>query len=51
MFRERREENIPDPTYDIDGDGQVSLRDYFLAKTFDKDKDGRLNTAEKQAAD
>ena len=40
----RYRESIPDPTFDVDGDGQVSQRDYFLAKHFDKDKDGKLNT-------
>ena len=42
----RYRESIPDPTFDVDGDGQVSQRDYFLAKHFDKDKDGKLNAEE-----
>ena len=42
----RYRELIPDPTFDVDGDGQVSQRDYFLAKHFDKDKDGKLNAEE-----
>ena len=46
----RHREKVPDLTYDLDGDGQVSQRDYFLAKHFDKDKDGRLNTQEREAA-
>ena len=41
-FRER----IPHPTFAVDGDGAVSQRDYFLAKQFDKDQDGKLNTEE-----
>jgi len=28
---------LPDPSFDIDGDGFVSMTDLFLAKRFDKD--------------
>ena len=28
----RREEKKPHKTFDLDGDGQVSQKDYFLAK-------------------
>ena len=28
----RRQEKVPDKTFDLDGDGQVSQKDYFLAK-------------------
>ena len=42
--------NIPDITYDLDGDGSVNERDYALAKMFDKDGDGKLNHEEYQAA-
>lgn len=31
-------------TFDLDGDGIVGNRDMFIAKIFDKDGDGRLNT-------
>ena len=41
---------MPHISYDLDGDGQVGGRDYVIAKHFDKDGDGRLNTAEKQSA-
>jgi len=41
----------PDISYDIDGDGSVSQKDYFLAKHFDVDKDGKLNTQEKKNAE
>ena len=37
----RKYEGIPHPSFDVDGDGQVSHKDYFLAKIFDKDKDGK----------
>ena len=39
----RRAEKRPDITFDLDGDGHVGDRDYFLSKHFDKDKDGKLN--------
>ena len=41
---------MPHISYDLDGDGQVGGRDYVIAKHFDKDEDGRLNTTEKKAA-
>jgi len=34
----------------LDGDGYVGGRDLVIAKYFDMDKDGRLNTAEKENA-
>ena len=42
--------DLPHPSYDLDGDGIVGARDYFLAKRFDQDQDGRLNTGEKNNA-
>ena len=38
----------PDITYDIDGDGAVSQKDYFIAQKFDLNKDGILDSQEKQ---
>jgi hypothetical protein len=43
MMKERKKARIPDITYDLDGDGVVNDRDLFIAKFFDKDKDGKLN--------
>ncbi len=38
----------PDITYDIDGDGVVSQKDYFIAQKFDFNQDGILDSQEKQ---
>lgn len=40
----RRSVKVPHISYDLDGDGYVGGRDYIIAKQFDKDGDGRLNT-------
>lgn len=50
MQARRRKDNIPDISYDLDGDGIVGNRDYVLAKMFDKDKDGKLNAEETKSA-
>lgn len=50
---------MPHISYDLDGrlpfsflgDGIVGGRDLVLSKIFDKDKDGRLNTEERQHAE
>ena len=41
----RRKEKLPDSTYDLDGDGAVSNKDFFLARQFDTEAKGSL-TAE-----
>ena len=41
---------IPDPSFDLDGDGFVSQKDFKVGHYFDKDKDGRLNTSERANA-
>ena len=46
----RRAEKIPDRTFDLDGDGMVGGKDLVISKYFDKDKDGKLNTAERTEA-
>ena len=51
LLEERRRAMLPDPTFDLDRDGVVGSQDLFLAKRFDKDGDGRLNPAEREAAD
>lgn len=50
LIERRKLEKIPHASYDIDGDGYVGGRDYIIAKHFDKDQDGRLNTQEKKNA-
>lgn len=46
----RKERDLPHTSFDLDQDGHVSATDLFLAKRFDKDKDGRLNEEEFAAA-
>ncbi|KAF4720705.1 hypothetical protein FOZ63_004601 [Perkinsus olseni] len=48
MLHQRRANLIPDISYDVDGDGVIGARDYFIAKNFDEDRDGRLNQKERQ---
>jgi hypothetical protein len=47
---QRLGEKRADPSFDLDGDGHVGDRDYFLSKHFDKDGDGKLNAKEKAEA-
>lgn len=46
MLQFRRRKSIPDPSFDLDGDGSVGPHDLFLATKFDIDKDGKLNKQE-----
>jgi len=50
MLEERKLSKVPDISYDLDGDGIVGGRDYVLARRFDQDCDGRLNTKERKNA-
>jgi hypothetical protein len=50
LFENRKKEKVPDITYDLDRDGFVGGRDYFLAKKFDLDRDGKLNEGERKHA-
>lgn len=38
-------------SFDLDGDGIVGNRDLVIAKLYDKDGDGKLNKAERAAAE
>lgn len=46
----RKSARIPDISYDLDKDGYVGDKDYFISKLYDKDNDGKLNEAERKAA-
>uniref|UniRef100_A0A7S4RK53 Uncharacterized protein n=1 Tax=Alexandrium monilatum TaxID=311494 RepID=A0A7S4RK53_9DINO len=46
----RKRSTVPDPSYDFDGDGVVGQRDFFIGRSFDKDRDGRLTDAERAQA-
>ena len=50
LEQSRYKGKLPHKSFDLDGDGQVSQRDYFLAKQFDKDQDGKLNEKELASA-
>jgi len=50
LMAKRRSAMIPDNTFDLDGDGCVSKEDYTISLRNDKDRDGRLNTAERKQA-
>jgi hypothetical protein len=50
LRQERRERSVPHSSYDLDGDGVVAPRDYFLARKFDRDKKHSLSDSERQAA-
>jgi hypothetical protein len=41
---------VPDTTFDLDGDGCVGPRDYFIASKFDKNHDGTLDAEERREA-
>ena len=41
---------MPDTTFDLDGDGCVGPRDYFIASKFDKNHDGTLDAEERREA-
>lgn len=51
LIRKRKKELLPDPSFDIDKDGHVSSLDFFVAKIFDEDKDGKLNATERAKAE
>jgi len=43
MLEKRKYEAIPDPSYDLDGDGKVGGQDLVISRIFDKNKDGVLD--------
>ncbi|OMJ79854.1 hypothetical protein SteCoe_20054 [Stentor coeruleus] len=50
LLQKRRVNNIPDISFDLDGDGAVGAHDLVLATKFDLDKDGKLNAQERENA-
>jgi Ca2+-binding EF-hand superfamily protein len=47
LFDDRRRSNLPDPTFDVDGDGVVSQEDFRSSNKFDFNKDGELQEDER----
>jgi hypothetical protein len=47
---QRKTMDIPDASYDLDGDGIICSREYFLAKCFDLDRDNHLSNKERSNA-
>lgn len=43
LLNRRRSDRLPHASMDLDGDGVVGMRDYRVAKLFDKDGKGRLD--------
>jgi hypothetical protein len=50
LMQARKAERIPDMSYDLDGDGVVGQKDYFLSKFFDKDHKDMLHPHEREKA-
>lgn len=50
MMLNRRKEAIPHISYDLDGDGQVSGKDYCLARKFDEGQKNYLTVEERKKA-
>jgi hypothetical protein len=50
LLEQRKKANLPDISFDLDGDGIVNGKDYCIGKRFDLDGDGKLNPIEKSKA-
>jgi len=46
MLASRKREMLPDPTFDVDGDGMVGARDMYMSNRFDVNRDGVLQPDE-----
>lgn len=51
LMENRKRDNLPHISYDLDGDGFVGNRDYVISKIYDKDGDGKLNAQERKNAE
>lgn len=49
LLEAQKSRNVPHPSYDIDGDGTVSVTDYKMAKAFDADSNGIIDKQEMEA--
>ena len=47
LLEARAKAMLPDPSFDVDGDGVVSSTDYYLSSQFDVDKDGHIDDEER----
>jgi hypothetical protein len=47
LLEARAKAMLPDPSFDVDGDGVVSATDYYLSSQFDVDKDGHIDDEER----
>jgi len=43
MMEDRRKREMPDLTYDLDGDGFVGAKEYAVARLFDVEKKNSLS--------
>lgn len=50
LLKDRKSKNIPDISFDLDGDGVVGGYDLVISSQFDHDKDGKLNSQEREQA-
>ena len=50
ILKKNRKSGSPDMTYDLNNDGVISSREYFIARRFDKNKDGKLEPKERETA-
>lgn len=50
LAAKRKKARVPHESYDLDGDGVVAPRDYFIAKMFDKDNKHALSDEERLEA-
>ena len=49
LIEKRKEEALPDLTYDLDNDGFVGGRDYMVARRFDKGAKNYLTKEERES--
>jgi len=47
LLEARAKAMLPDPSFDVEGDGVVSSTDYYLSSQFDVDKDGHIDDEER----